>query len=458
VIEPPEDPYLGPGADHDDEPPEDPQPAQDLAAERAVLGAVMLSPSALDRVSGVLTPDDFYRPSHGVLWARIVAMAAAGEPTDAVSVASSLTHHGLMSNAGGAPYLHTLIHEVPTAVNVEHWANLVVEKATLRRLAEAGMRIRHLAESARTGATTDDVVAFVRQEVELATMTRSGARLVTAATAVWEMIDGLDAPLTGVVRTPWPELDDLLNGGLRPGELIYVGARTSVGKSLVGTALAKGAAQDGLPVVMFSLEMTRTELMARLVADVGTVPLSGLIAHDLSSEDRDRAKRAAERVAEWPLWLDDTPGLSIAQIRTRCREMSGRGVGLVVVDYLGLMAPADADRRASRQEKVAGMSGQLKTLAKELECPVVALHQLNRGPEQRLNKRPQLSDFRESGATEQDADKVFLLWRPEDRPGQIVVLVEKHRNGPTGEVELDFHGRYARISSGDPYRNMGGHR
>lgn len=423
---------------------EDPGPPQDLPAERAVLGAVMLSFRALDEVVGVLTRDDFYQPAHGRIWDAVLELWSAQKPVDAVTVLDELVRRGELLRAGGGPYLHTLIEKVPTAVNVRFYADIVAEKAVLRRLRESGLRIAQLAEHGARGAGLEEVLDTARREFTAATATRDQSKvLVPAPDAVWSFIESLDAPPVGVVKTSWPALDEQLSGGLRAGELVVVAANTSVGKSLFGGALARAAAQDGHRTVMFTLEMTTDEVMARLVADVGTVPLTDLMEHTLGPEEQYRAKRAAERIQEWPLWVDDTPGLSVAQVRARCQQLGNPG--LVVVDQLSLMAPADM--RVSREQQLSRLSWELKDLAKHLGCPVVVLHQLNSEPTKRIGGRPAKEDLRESRAVGHNASKVMLLWRRDDEPSDITVIVDKHRNGPTGDVRLSFVGKYARISN-----------
>jgi replicative DNA helicase len=441
------------GTGWDDAPEVDPdvldhQPPQDLGAEQAVLGSVLVSFRALDDTAGVLTPGDFYKPAHGQIWAAVLALWTAGEPVDAVTVSVELERRGELMRTGGGPYLHTLISGVPTAANVTYYAEIVAEKAALRRLREAGLRITQLAEHGAKGASLEEVVDFARREFTDATTSRDQSQvLVPAVDAVWSFIESLDAPPAGLVKTSWPALDEQLSGGLRVGELVVVAANTSVGKSLFGGALARAAAQDGIRTVMFTLEMTRDEVMARWVADVGTVQLTDLMEHRLGPEDRYRAKQAAGRIEEWPLWVDDTPGLSVAQIRARCQQLGNPG--LVVVDQLSLMAPADL--KVSREQQLSRLSWELKELAKQLGCPVVALHQLNSEPSKRLGGRPAKEDLRESRAVGHNASKILLLWRRDDEPGDITVIVDKHRNGPTGDVKLRFVGKYARISSGEPW-------
>lgn len=420
------------------------EPIWDERAEQAVIGSILLSETALSQVAGLLTADDFYRPAHGEIWDTAMELWRSGQPSDTVTVAELLERRGALTRVGSGTYLHTLIHDVPTPRNVVFYADIVSEKAMLRRIVQAGVRITQLAESGAAGSSVPDILDFVRREVAEATTGTSGwQRAVPAGTAVWEFIDNLDKEPPGLVRTPWGVLDDVLGGGVRARELVVVAALTSVGKSLVGGAMAKAAAQDGVPTVVFSLEMTREDMMARWVADVGTVELDSLVQHRLDPDEQHRAKVAAGKIEEWPLWIDDTPGLSVAQLRARCLQLPD-APGLVVIDQLSKLRPTDT--RVSREQQVSRLSGECKELADHLNCPVVLLHQLNRKPTERLHGRPTKHDMRESEAVSQDAHKVLLLWRPDDSPHELRVIVDKNRQGATGEVELRVVGRHARLT------------
>lgn len=434
-----------PTPDPDEDAPLDPLPPADIAAEQALLGAVLLSAAAFDQVAGIVQVDDFYRPAHGEIWRSVCTVRAQAQEIDLVLVSKDLLDRGQLTKCGGAVYLHTLIRDVATTTNVLHYSDIVIEKSRLRDLREMGMQVQHLAEAGGRHSDSAEIIDLARRTVEQATSTRGVSNLVSVHNAAWSFIDGLDEPVHGGVATPWIDLNKVLNGGLRPGELIIVAARPGVGKTIAGVDMARSAAQQDIPAVMFSLEMSTPEIMARVISDMGAVPLTGLISHTLNGEERDRAKKAADRISDAPLWVDDSSELTVPEIEARATRLP-RKPGLIVVDYLGLVTPLD--KRAPRQEQVAAMSAGFKRMAKKLGCPVVVLHQLNRGPETRQSKRPTKSDLRESGAIEQDADKVVLLWRHEQRDGEICFIVDKHRNGPTGDVWLEFEGRYARISNG----------
>ena len=430
----------------DEDAPLDPLPPMDIPAEQALLGAVMLSAAAFDQVAGSIQPDDFYRPAHGEIWRSVCTVREQASEIDLVLVSQDLQNRGQLTKCGGAVYLHTLIHDVATTTNVVHYSQIVIEKSRLRELREMGMQVQHLTEAGGRYSDSAEIIDLARRTVEQATTARGVSHLVSVHNAAWSFIDGLDEPVRGGMATPWHGLNKILNGGLRPGELIIVAARPGVGKTIAGVDIARSAAQQDTPTVMYSLEMSTEEIMARVISDMGAVPLTGLISHTLDADERERAKKAADRIAEVPLWVDDSSELTVPEIEARATRLP-RKPGLIVVDYLGLVTPMD--KRAPREQQVAGMSGGFKRMAKKLGCPVVVLHQLNRGPEMRQSKRPTKSDLRESGAIEQDADKVILLWRHDQRDGEICFIVDKHRNGPTGDVWLSFEGRYARISNGD---------
>lgn len=425
-------------------------------AERAVLGAALLSVTALDECIALqLAPEDFWVPAHGCIWAALLAVGDAGrqpDVPDVIAVGEEMARRGDLLRCGGLPFLHDLISadRLPTTVNAGYHATLVLRAALRRRMVRAGVQITQLAESgAAGGEDLHSVLDFVRREVEDATSDQRTANgtATSAADAVWSFVEALDGPAPGVVPTPWPELDEILLGGLRAGELILLAARTSVGKSLAALEIAAGAARSGCPSTVITCEMDRNELMARLVASTGTVPLSMLVEHRVPPEEMDRVKRAAGRIAELPLVIEEMVHPSVAEIRSHVRTAHRtRGLGLAVVDQLSFLKPSDP--RAQTRDQLSQIGIDLKSLARELAIPVLLVHQLNRGPTSRADKRPDWnSDIRDTDALAHHSDKVMLLWRPEDKPGRITVIVGKHRNGPVGEVELGFEGRYARIVS-----------
>ncbi|HEV8528978.1 MAG TPA: replicative DNA helicase [Actinomycetes bacterium] len=427
-------------------------PPQDIAAEQCVLGGMMLSKDAIADVVEVLRGPDFYKPAHQAVYDAIIDLYGRGEPADAVTVAAELSKRGEIARIGGAPYLHTLISSVPTAANAGYYAKIVQERAILRRLVEAGTRIVQLAYS--TG-DADDVVDQAQAEVYAVTERRASEDYLRLSEIMEGALDEIDAinsrggQLTGV-PTGFADLDQLTNG-LHPGQLVIVAGRPSLGKSALAVDFLRSAAiKHGLPSCIFSLEMGRNEITMRLLSAESRIPLHSMRSGTMTDQDWTRLARRMGEVSSAPLFIDDSPNMSLMEIRAKCRRLKQRhDLRLVVVDYLQLMS--SPRRVENRQQEVSEFSRSLKLLAKELDVPVVALSQLNRGPEQRADKKPQLSDLRESGSLEQDADVVILLHREDayeresPRAGEADLIVAKHRNGPTATVTVAFQGHYSRF-------------
>ena len=447
----------GPPPDRYDEPPVDRTPPQDIAAEQCVLGGMMISKDAIADVVEILRSADFYRPAHATVFDVVLDLYGRGEPADPVTVAAALTNSGELARIGGHPYLHTLISSVPTAANSSYYARIVAERAVLRRLVEAGTRIVQLGYGAAAGQgrDVDDIVDLAQQAVYDVTERRAGddfailADLLQPALDEIEAVGSRDGVMAGV-PTGFGDLDRLLNG-LHPGQLIIVAGRPGLGKSTVSMDFARTAAvKHNMCSAIFSLEMSKIEIVTRLLSAEARVPLHVLRSGQLSDDDWTRLARRMGEISEAPIFVDDTPNMTLMEIRAKARRMRQRhDLKLVVVDYLQLMT--SPKRVESRQQEVAELSRGLKLLAKEIECPVVAVSQLNRGPEQRTDKRPQLSDLRESGSIEQDADVVILLHRDDyydresPRAGEADFIVAKHRNGPTDTVTVAAQLHYSRF-------------
>lgn len=428
-------------------------PPQDITAEQSVLGGMLLSKDAIADVVEVVRAVDFYRPAHALIYDVVLDLYGRGEPADAVTVAAELTRRGEIGRVGGAPYLHTLISSVPTAANAGYYAAIVRERAVLRRLVEAGTRIVQLGYAA--GGDVDDIVDRAQAEVYAVTERRTSEDYQPLSDIMQGTLDEIEAiashggQLVGV-PTGFTDLDALTNG-LHPGQMVIVAARPALGKSTLGLDLARSAAiRHGLTSVIFSLEMSRNEITMRLLSAEARVPLHHMRSGSMSDEDWTRLARRMGEVSSAPLFIDDSPNMSMMEIRAKCRRLKQRhDLRLVIVDYLQLMS--GARKVESRQQEVSEFSRALKLLAKELEVPVVAISQLNRGPEQRTDKKPLLSDLRESGSLEQDADVVVLLHREDayeresPRAGEADLIVAKHRNGPTATVTVAFQGHYSRF-------------
>ncbi|MFZ5851104.1 MAG: replicative DNA helicase [Actinomycetota bacterium] len=428
-------------------------PPQDITAEQSVLGGMLLSKDAIADVVEVVRAVDFYRPAHALIYDVVLDLYGRGEPADAVTVAAELTRRGEIGRVGGAPYLHTLISGVPTAANAGYYAAIVRERAVLRRLVEAGTRIVQLGYAA--GGDVDDIVDRAQAEVYAVTERRTSEDYQPLSDIMQGTLDEIEAiashggQLVGV-PTGFTDLDALTNG-LHPGQMVIVAARPALGKSTLGLDFARSAAiRHGLTSVIFSLEMSRNEITMRLLSAEARVPLHHMRSGSMSDEDWTRLARRMGEVSSAPLFIDDSPNMSMMEIRAKCRRLKQRhDLRLVIVDYLQLMS--GARKVESRQQEVSEFSRALKLLAKELEVPVVAISQLNRGPEQRTDKKPMLSDLRESGSLEQDADVVVLLHREDayeresPRAGEADLIVAKHRNGPTATVTVAFQGHYSRF-------------
>ena len=435
---------------HDDEISEpvafDRQPPHDLHAEQAVLGGMLLSKDAIADVVEQIDGDDFYKPAHQSIHAAILDLYGRGEPADAVTVAAALQRSNDLNRVGGAPYLHTLISVVPTAANAGYYADIVAEKAVLRRLVAAGTRIVQYGYAGVDGAEVADVVDRAQAEVYAVTEQRTREDYQPLGELLMPLTDELDSIATrgGLaqgVPTGFNDLDTLTTG-LHPGQMIVIAARPGVGKSTLGLDFLRSCSiAHQMPSALFSLEMSKTEVVMRLLSAESSIKLSDMRGGTMSDDDWARLARRMADIEQAPLYIDDSPNLTMMEIRAKARRLKQRhDLKLVVIDYMQLMT--SGKKVESRQQEVSELSRSIKLLAKELAIPVVAISQLNRGPEQRTDKRPQVSDLRESGSIEQDSDMVLLLHRPDafdrddPRAGEVDIIVGKHRNGPTGTVTV----------------------
>ena len=379
-------------------------PPHDVAAEQCVLGGMLLSKDAISDVIEVIRPTDHYRPAHQLVHEAILDLYGRGEPADAITVANELSRRGEIARVGGGPYLHTLIASVPTAANAGYYARIVRERAILRRLVEAGTRIVQFGYAGEADA--DDLVDRAQAEVFAVTDRRASedyqslSEIMPGALDEIEAIGSRGGVLTGV-PTGFSDLDALTNG-LHPGQMVVIAARPAIGKSTLALDFARAAAiRHGMTTVLFSLEMGRNEITMRLLSAEARVPLSTMRTGQMNDDDWARLARRMSEVADAPLFIDDSPNMSMMEIRAKCRRLKQRNdLKFVIIDYLQLMS--SPKRVENRQQEVSEMSRSLKLLAKELDVPVIALSQLNRGPEQRTDKRPLLSDLRESGCLTAD--------------------------------------------------------
>ena len=434
-------------------------PPHSVEAEQSVLGGLLLDPAAWDNVADVLRAEDFYRPDHRVIFEAIGQLAGQNRPCDAVTVSEHLERAGRLADAGGLAYLGTLARDTPTAANVRAYGAIVRERSLLRQLLTAGGEIASSVFN-NEGETARELLEFAERKVfAIAEQGMRGKRegAVAIQSMMPELIDQIDewhanpGGLRGL-PTGFDEFDRK-TGGLRPGDLVIVAGRPSMGKTTFAVNMAEHAALKGdvkASVVIFSMEMPAEQLMTRMLASIGRVNLGHIRSGQISDEDWPRITGAAGQLSEARIFIDETPGLSPTDLRARARRVAREhGLSLVVVDYLQLMqVPGNKENRAT---EISEISRGLKALAKELRVPVIALSQLNRGVEQRQDKKPVMSDLRESGAIEQDADMILLIYREEvydkntPKKGIAEIDLAKHRNGEIGTFMLTFQGQYSRF-------------
>jgi replicative DNA helicase len=419
-------------------------PPSNLEAEESVLGSMMLSPDAIADVIEIVQPADFYRSANATIFGTLREIYGRGDPVDAITAVEELKRRGTLEQVGGHLAISDLVDRVPTPAAAASYARIVAETSLLRRLIGAAADIMELAYSAP--AEPDEVADAAEQRIyEVARhgekeQVASLRELVDEAMTDLERIQNRESAFAGV-PTGFRDVDSLLSG-MQSGNLIVIAARPGVGKSSFVTNVARNVAVDaGQPVAMFSLEMSRWEIGMRLLCGEARVPWDSIRNKRVGAEDWSRIAQAADSLHEAPLFIVDSGNVTLVDIRAKARRLSARrqGLGMIIVDYLQLMS--HTRRVDNRQQEIAEISRGLKMLAKELEIPVVAVSQLNRDPERRQDKRPQLSDLRESGAIEQDADVVMFIHRDDSDPakkGLADLIVAKHRNGPTDTVPLTF--------------------
>jgi replicative DNA helicase len=419
-------------------------PPQNLEAEESVLGAMMLSAEAIADVVEVVRPNDFYRSANAKIFEALRSLYGRGDPVDAITAVEELRRRTMLEEVGGHLYIHELVEQVPTPGAAANYAKIVAQHALLRRLISAAADIIDLAyaapeDPAQVADAAEQRIYEVARHDEKEQVA-SLRDLVDQAMTDLEKIQNRESAFAGV-PTGFRDLDALMSG-MQAGNLIVVAARPGVGKSSFVTNLARNVAvEHRSPVAMFSLEMSRWEIGMRLLCAEGRVPWDSIRNKRVGADDWSRIVQAAEMLHDAPLSIVDSGNVTIVDIRAKARRLSARrqGLGLIIVDYLQLMS--HHRRVDNRQQEIAEISRSLKLLAKELEIPVIAVSQLNRDPERRQDKRPQLSDLRESGAIEQDADVVMFIHRDDSDPakkGLADLIVAKHRNGPTDSLPLTF--------------------
>lgn len=430
------------------------QPPADKDAEQGVLGAMLLSPLTVAEVIDVLDPDDFYYPAHTLIYHAMLDLYSQGSEIDPVIVAGRLDRQNNLERAGGAPYIHTLLSVVPTAANARYYAEIVAEKAILRKLVDAGTRVVQLAYEGSEDAEIENVIDRAQQEVFKIAQKKTTEDYRVLGDIIPPTIDelialGKDGQETGV-PTGFHDLDKLTHG-LRAGQMIIIAARPGVGKSTLAMDFMRSASlKHGKSSVIFSLEMGASEIVMRLLSAEAEVKLSDMRGGNLSTDDWHKITDTLDKIEQAPLFIDDSPNLTMMEIRSKARKLKQQhGLDLIVLDYMQLMS--SGKKVESRQQEVSEFSRSLKLLAKELEVPLIAISQLNRGPESRTDKRPQLADLRESGSLEQDADMVMLLYRPDsqdrdnERAGEADIILAKHRGGPIDTVQVAHQLHYSKF-------------
>ena len=455
-------------------------PPHSIEAEQSVLGGLLLDNGAWDRAGDVLTQDDFYRFEHKTIYGAVGTLINAGKPADVITVYEQLQNLGKAEECGGLKYLNDLAQSVPSAANLRRYAEIVRERAILRKLISASDEIATKAFNPQ-GATVSQILDEAegtifkigeegsRQKQGFQSMDKLVMQLIDRVT---ELAENGAEDVTGV-RTGFYDLDRM-TAGLQPGDLIILAARPSMGKTAFALNIGENVAvNEGLPVVVFSMEMGAAQLALRMVGSLGRIDQQHLRTGALRDDEWGRLTEAVDKLSKASVFIDETPALSPSEVRARARRQArqcGR-LGLIVIDYLQLMSGSGGTSEENRATVIGEISRGLKALAKELHCPVIALSQLNRSVEQRTDKRPMMSDLRESGAIEQDADVIMFIYRdeyynkpdgpnPTKEPGVAEIIIAKQRNGPVGTVKLTFLKPLTKfdnlapgtvVSSGDEY-------
>ncbi len=429
-------------------------PPQNLDAEQSVLGAMLIDKEAVVKAVQVLAPDDFYRDANGHIFEAAVNLFNRNEAVDLITLSEELKQSGLLDQVGGVSYVAGLANSVPTAANVEYYARIVLEKSLLRKLISVSTRIAQMGYEGEeeTEALLDKAEQMI---FELAQRKNQAgfAQLKNILMETFERIEFLHQNKGAITGVPSGFSDlDKLTSGFQPSDLVIVAARPSMGKTALCLNIAQYVAtRKELPVAVFSLEMSKEQLVTRMLCAEAMVDQQKIRTGQLADKDWQQLTRAAGPLSRAPLFIDDTPGITPMEMRSKCRRLKAEhGLSLIVIDYLQLMQ--GRKRTENRQQEISEISRSLKMLAREVQAPVIALSQLSRAVEQRQDKRPMMSDLRESGSLEQDADIVMFIYRDEyyhpeesEKKGQAEIIIAKQRNGPVGSVDLGFLKEYTKF-------------
>lgn len=433
-------------------------PPHNLEAEESLLGSMLLSKEVIDEIHELVEPEDFYREANGKIYQAIMELYGHNEPVDAITLAEALKRKNWLAEVGGKSYIHTLVNVVPTAANALHYANIVNDSSLLRRMIRSATDIAALGYSIPEDVDeainqAEAMILEVSKKREMGSIESIGD-LLSAAYAELELLSGADSVVgTG---TGFRDLDDLA-GGFRPSDFIVVAGRPGMGKTSFALTIAQNVSiQQEKPVLLFSLEMSKVELSMRILCSEARVNARNLRSSSLKEEEWKRVASAMNRLSDAPITINDAGNITMVGIRSVARRMNNKSpLGLIIVDYMQLMT--GHGRSENRQQEVSEISRAMKLLARELDVPVMGISQLSRGPESRTDKRPMLSDLRESGAIEQDADQVMFIYREEeydkhtDDKGVAEILLRKHRHGPTGTVKLAFIENYTKFDNLDKH-------
>ncbi len=436
-------------------------PPNSIGAEQALIGGLMLNAQAWDKIADVIVGEDFYRKDHGVIFAAIANLVEGGSPCDVVTVSEHLDGRGELDQAGGLEYLATLANETAGAANARAYAKIIRETSTLRALINAGNEISGNAFTSgerNAAQIVDEAERLVFEIAEKGSRGRRGFKslkqILPEAVDRIDLLHQSEGSITGI-SSGYHEFDKL-TAGLQAGELVIIAGRPSMGKTTLALNIGENAAIGSkVPTAIFSMEMPSQQLAFRMISSLGRVDQTHLRTGNFPDEDWSRINTAVQLMSEAPIFIDDTPSLSPTEIRARARRLHREhGLGLIIIDYLQLMQVEGS--KENRATEISEISRSLKALAKELEVPVIALSQLNRSVEQRADKRPVMSDLRESGAIEQDADLIVFIYREEvynqdtPRKGIADIAIAKQRNGPIGDFPLTFVGRYTKFENWVP--------
>ncbi|AFZ83677.1 replicative DNA helicase [Candidatus Kinetoplastibacterium blastocrithidii TCC012E] len=433
-------------------------PPNSIEAEQSVLGGLLIDNSTWDKISGIITSDDFYRHEHRLIWKHIDSLINLDRPADVITVNDSISNSGKTDDVGGISYLNALAHNTPSAANITRYAEIVRERSILRKLVAISDEISEIAlnpKGKEARQILDEAEAKVFKIAQDKSSNSTGFQEIQPLLAqVVERIDDLyhregDTDITGV-PTGFIDLDKITSG-LQPGDLIVVAGRPSMGKTAFSMNIGEYVAiEHGLPVAIFSMEMGASQLAMRMLGSISKVDQHKMRTGKLSEEDWPKITDAIQAMQDIQLYIDETPALNVIEVKAKTRRLSRQcgQLGLIIIDYMQLMSGSGEENRAT---EISEISRSLKSLAKELDCPLIALSQLNRSLEQRQNKRPVMSDLRESGAIEQDADLILFIYRDEfynqdsQEKGTAEIIIGKQRNGPIGTVKLTFQGNTTRF-------------